>query len=49
MNINRFFKQKFAQIEANFGKEEATRLKSIVLSSYKPIIKAQKSGIIVLL
>ena len=52
-----FFKQKFAQIEANLGKEEATRLKSIVLSSYKPIIvdheiaelinKAQKSGIIV--
>ncbi|NBU53256.1 MAG: hypothetical protein EBS33_02620, partial [Alphaproteobacteria bacterium] len=29
-----FFKQKFAQIEANLGKEEATRLKSIVLSSY---------------
>ncbi|NBY35097.1 MAG: DUF2608 domain-containing protein, partial [Alphaproteobacteria bacterium] len=52
-----FFKQKFAQIEANLGKEEATRLKSIVLSSYKPMIvdheiaelinKAQKSGIIV--
>ena len=52
-----FFKQKFAQIEANLGKEKATRLKSIVLSSYKPIIvdheiaelinKAQKSGIIV--
>ena len=56
--LKSFFKQKFAQIEANLGKEEATRLKSIVLSSYKPIIvdheiaelinKAQKSGIIVL-
>lgn len=52
-----FFKQKFAQIEKKFGTEEATRLKSIVLSSYKPMIvdqeiskvvsNAQKAGIIV--
>jgi len=52
-----FFKQKFAQIEKSRGVEEATRLKSIVLSSYKPVIvdqeisgiinRAQKSGIIV--
>ncbi len=52
-----FFKQKFAQIEKKFGTEEATRLKSIVLSSYKPMIvdqeiskvvsNAQKAAIIV--
>lgn len=52
-----FFKQKFAQIEKKFGTEETTRLKSIVLSSYKPMIvdqeiskvvsNAQKAGIIV--
>ena len=52
-----FFKQKFAQIQKSLGKEEAVRLKSIVLSSYKPIAvdqeiseivsRAQKSGIIV--
>lgn len=52
-----FFKQKFVQIEKKLGKDEAIRLKSIVLSSYKPMIvddeiseiinEAQKWGIIV--
>lgn len=53
-----FFKQKFSKIKKSLGKEEETRLRSIVLSSYKPIIvddiipkvinKAQNSGIVVL-
>ena len=50
------FNQKFAQIEKNLGKEEAIRLKSIILNSYEPAIvdheiseiikKAQKSGVV---
>ena len=50
------YKQKFAEIEDLLGKEEAIRLKSIVLSSYKPMLvdsaipkiisEAQKTGIL---
>ena len=50
------FKQKFVEIEEKLGKDEAIRLRSIVLTSYKPVLvdnempkiirEAQKSGII---
>lgn len=52
-----FFKNKFAKIEKDLGKEEALRLKSIVLNSYRPALvdpempqiidMAQEKGVIV--